>query len=55
MNEKYRSALQEYNKFIKDDIMMIENGARLSSMSKDMKPKERELRGELMNVDSYSI
>ena len=44
MNEKYKNILSEYNKFIKDEVTMIETGARLSSIQREIKPKEKELR-----------
>jgi hypothetical protein len=46
----YDQKLQELGKFIKDEINIIENGGKLSSFKREIKPREKELKGELKNV-----
>lgn len=44
MSEAFKNALVEHNKFISEEIQMIENGAKLSHIQRELKPKEKELR-----------
>ncbi len=36
--------LQELNKYIKEEIQMIENGGKLSAFKREEKPREKELK-----------
>lgn len=38
---KYKVLLGEYGKYIKDEIQMIESGARLAMYQKEIKPREK--------------
>ena len=49
-SDNFKAALQEHNKFINEEIQMIENGAKVSLLRKEIKPRERDLRKELMTV-----
>ncbi len=47
MTEKYSAKLQEFSKLVREEINIIENGGKLSSFKREIKPRERELKGEL--------
>ena len=50
MSTHYANELQELSKYIKDEIEIVENGGKLSSFKREVKPPERELRNRLLNV-----
>lgn len=50
MSEKFSSRLQELTKLVKDEISVIENGGKLSSFKREVKPREKELRTELREL-----
>jgi hypothetical protein len=41
--DKYRQLLAEYSKHIKDEILMIESGARIATYHREKKSREEEL------------
>lgn len=44
MSEKHGARLQELTKLVKDEINIIENGGKLSSFKREVKPREKELK-----------
>lgn len=44
MSEKHSGRLQELSKLVKDEINIIENGGKLSSFKREVKPREKELK-----------
>lgn len=44
MTDQYSQKLQELSKMVKDEINIIENGGKLASFKRDIKPREKELR-----------
>jgi len=47
MTNQYAPKLVELGKLIKDEINVIENGGKLSSFKREVKPREAELKNEL--------
>ena len=50
MSDKYSSKLLQFSKLVKDEINIIENGGKLSSFKREVKPREKELREQLKEL-----